>query len=102
MEKQKSINWEWNKVSTPLSKMSYGQLTIVKNLLNDTKRPIWYGSHKKDILNEIKSIEAGRDKYATKQAIELIMQNRINRIRTSVDNVISKHQLFNNILKVGI
>lgn len=102
MKEQKQILWEWNKVSTPINKMSYGQLETIKNCLKNSHKQEWFGNSKKDILEAINAIEKYRNKQATKEAVKLIVDNRINKARKAVDKAISKSLLFNNMLKIGI
>ncbi len=87
MKEKQQISWQWNGESILLTKLSYGQLNTIKNLLTNTKQQMWFGNSKKIILTEINSIETNRNKFATKQAIRIIVDNRANRIKTLVSKL---------------
>lgn len=89
MKKKNELIWNWNDIPTPLNKMSTGQLSHITKLVKTSYRKEWWGNKKKDILTEIDNINTNRDNYATKQAIDIIVKNRMNSINKAVDKFIS-------------
>ncbi len=90
MKKENEILWKWNGVDTPLNKMSNGQLTIVKNYVKNSNKPILFGNSKKVLLTTISEIETSRDNYNTREAIKQIVFNRKQKINAIINKATDK------------
>jgi hypothetical protein len=76
-EQSENMIWYWYKKPVKLGKLTNVQLSIIKNTLIKSKSKNWFGISKDSWLNAIKILEKHKANSETKEAVNLIINNRI-------------------------
>ena len=98
LEKANNETWYWHSKPTKLKDLDPRQLHSIKQTLLKSHTKMWFNKSKEQWLSSIRLVEKIKDKQVTNEAIDIIINSRINKAKlvagdltNSIINCINKN-----------
>lgn len=93
LEQANNETWYWHSKPIKLKDLDPKQLSSIKQTLIKSPNKMWFNKSKQKWLSSIKLVEKIKDKEVTKEAVDIIINSRINNAKLKanyITNIIIK------------